>query len=259
VVQRVGIVSALVWVVVVVVVVVYACTVRLICSRPSECSYRIQRQSWCCWVQMKVLWLLSIRQRFSCTVNCETEKDRLRVEGVMVMVVAAVGTVRGGGGSLFAANTVPPTDRGIVSVLVGRIWAAKLCQILNRDCVSVVIGFVSQCFWSKRSGFNSQQGPRPDQLWDPPCILSSGYWGFFLGVKRPGRDADYSPQYSAEIIAWSHTSTPPYFFMTFCIMKQYIVLMAWWLYLYRLPLPSCSSGISGEQMLMKWMGLAKVV
>jgi hypothetical protein len=51
----------------------------VICS--SECSYRLQRQSWCCWVQMKVLWLLSIRQRFSCTVNCETEKDRLREMG----------------------------------------------------------------------------------------------------------------------------------------------------------------------------------
>jgi hypothetical protein len=33
------------------------------------------------WVQMTVLWLLSIRQRFSCTVNCETEKDRLREMG----------------------------------------------------------------------------------------------------------------------------------------------------------------------------------
>lgn len=30
-------------------------------------------------VQMKVLWLLSIRQRYSCTVNCETEKGCRRM------------------------------------------------------------------------------------------------------------------------------------------------------------------------------------
>jgi hypothetical protein len=53
---------------------------------------------------MKVLWLLSIRQRFSCTVNCETEKDRLQEDGVMVMVAAALGTEGEEGACLFAAN-----------------------------------------------------------------------------------------------------------------------------------------------------------
>jgi hypothetical protein len=36
--------------------------------------------------------------------------------------------------------------------------------------------------------------PRPDRLWGPPTFMSSGYWGIFNpGVKRPWREADYSP------------------------------------------------------------------
>jgi hypothetical protein len=35
-----------------------------------------------------------------------------------------------------------------------------------------------------------------------------------LGVKRPGREADYSPPSGAEVKnAWSYTSTPQYAFM----------------------------------------------
>jgi hypothetical protein len=38
----------------------------------------------------------------------------------------------------------------------------------------------------------------------------SSYPGSFLGVKRPGRDADHSPPSSAEVEkAWRYTSTPP--------------------------------------------------
>jgi hypothetical protein len=34
--------------------------------------------------------------------------------------------------------------------------------------------------------------------------------GYFLGVKRPEREADHSPPSSAEVKnAWSYTSTPP--------------------------------------------------
>jgi hypothetical protein len=34
------------------------------------------------------------------------------------------------------------------------------------------------------------------------------------GIKRPGREADHSPQASAEVKnAWIYTSTPPYAFM----------------------------------------------
>jgi hypothetical protein len=35
------------------------------------------------------------------------------------------------------------------------------------------------------------------------------------GVKRPSREADHSPQPSAEVKkTWIHTSTPPYAFMS---------------------------------------------
>jgi hypothetical protein len=31
------------------------------------------------------------------------------------------------------------------------------------------------------------------RFWGPPNFLSNGYQGFFLGGKRPGREADHSP------------------------------------------------------------------
>jgi hypothetical protein len=39
-------------------------------------------------------------------------------------------------------------------------------------------------------------------------------------VKRPGRDADHSPPSSAEVNAWSYTSTPQYAFMAWCLVKH---------------------------------------
>jgi hypothetical protein len=42
-----------------------------------------------------------------------------------------------------------------------------------------------------------------------------------LGVKRPGREADHSLPSSAEVKnAWSYTSTPPYVFMAWCLVKH---------------------------------------
>jgi hypothetical protein len=41
--------------------------------------------------------------------------------------------------------------------------------------------------------------PRPERLWDPPSLLSDGYLRSFPGVKRPVREADYSPPSSAEV------------------------------------------------------------
>jgi hypothetical protein len=41
-----------------------------------------------------------------------------------------------------------------------------------------------------------------------------------LGVKRPGREADHSPPFSALFRnAWSYTSTPQYAFMAWCSVK----------------------------------------
>jgi hypothetical protein len=51
--------------------------------------------------------------------------------------------------------------------------------------------------------FSSPQ--RPDKLLSPPCLLNNGY----LGVKRPEREADQSPQSSAKTMnASRYTSTP---------------------------------------------------
>jgi hypothetical protein len=45
--------------------------------------------------------------------------------------------------------------------------------------------------------------------------------GVSLGVKLPGREANYSPPSSAEVKnAWSYTSTPPYVFMAWCLIKR---------------------------------------
>jgi hypothetical protein len=46
-----------------------------------------------------------------------------------------------------------------------------------------------------------------------------------LGVKMPGREADHSPPSSAEVKnVWSYNSTPPFFFMEWCVVKHGIRL-----------------------------------
>jgi hypothetical protein len=57
-------------------------------------------------------------------------------------------------------------------------------------------------------------GPtKPPIQWVPGALS--------LGVKRPGREADYSPPSTAEVKnAWSYTSTPQYVFMAWCLVKQ---------------------------------------
>jgi len=49
-----------------------------------------------------------------------------------------------------------------------------------------------------RSGVRISAGTRdvslhkyPDQLWNPPSVSVSGYWGWFSGIKRPNRDFDH--------------------------------------------------------------------
>jgi hypothetical protein len=50
---------------------------------------------------------------------------------------------------------------------------------------------------------------RPDRLWGPLIQWVPG--ALSLVVKRPGHEADYSPQINAEVkIIWIYTSTPPY-------------------------------------------------
>jgi hypothetical protein len=50
--------------------------------------------------------------------------------------------------------------------------------------------------------FGPALGPTPPPAQRVPESLS-------LGIKRPGREADHSPPSSAEVNAWSYTSTPP--------------------------------------------------
>jgi hypothetical protein len=47
-----------------------------------------------------------------------------------------------------------------------------------------------------------------------------GTGGFFPEVKRPGREVDHSPPTSAEVKKMRiYTSTPPYAFMAWCLIK----------------------------------------
>jgi hypothetical protein len=46
-------------------------------------------------------------------------------------------------------------------------------------------------------------------------------WGSFFGVNLPGREAENSPPSSAEVKnAWSYTSTSPYFYMAWSLIKH---------------------------------------
>jgi hypothetical protein len=50
--------------------------------------------------------------------------------------------------------------------------------------------------------------PRPDRLWGPPSLLSGELTGVLsLGAKQPGREADHSSQFSAEVRM--HGAIPP--------------------------------------------------
>jgi len=51
--------------------------------------------------------------------------------------------------------------------------------------------------------------------------LASYSGALSLRVKRPGREADHAPLYSAMgKNRWSHTFTPPYLFMAWRLVKQ---------------------------------------
>jgi hypothetical protein len=53
----------------------------------------------------------------------------------------------------------------------------------------------------------------------PPIQWVQG--AFYLGVKRPGHEADHSLPSSAEVKnAWSCTSTPQYVFMAWCLVNH---------------------------------------
>ena len=67
--------------------------------------------------------------------------------------------------------------------------------------------------WSLDLGRNKRffSSPHhPDRHLGPPCLLFNGYQGSFLHVKRPGREVNHLPPFSAEIKnGWSYTCIPP--------------------------------------------------
>jgi len=66
------------------------------------------------------------------------------------------------------------------------------------------------------------RGSSTDRLRGPPGLLSNGYQGFFpWRVKQLGHEADHSPPSRAEVKnAWSYTSTRPYAFMAWYLVKH---------------------------------------
>jgi len=62
---------------------------------------------------------------------------------------------------------------------------------------------------ASRTALGSTQPPIP---WVPAAL--------YLGVSRPGREADHSPPCSAEVKnEWSYNSTPQYAFVSWCLVK----------------------------------------
>jgi hypothetical protein len=61
--------------------------------------------------------------------------------------------------------------------------------------------------------------PRPDRLWGPSSLLPNGYQGSFPSSKPEG-GADHSSSSSVDVNAWSYTSTSPYVFMAWYLVKH---------------------------------------
>jgi hypothetical protein len=59
--------------------------------------------------------------------------------------------------------------------------------------------------------------PGPDRSGAQPGVPAA----LLSGVKRPTREADHSPPFSAEVKnAWSYISSPPYVFMALFLVKH---------------------------------------
>jgi hypothetical protein len=81
------------------------------------------------------------------------------------------------------------------------------------------VGVVTRLMADRSSFFSSAQGL--DRLCGPPNLLPNEYVERFHGVKRSVCEVYHSPPFSAEVRnAWGYTSTPPYAFMAWCLIKQ---------------------------------------
>lgn len=84
---------------------------------------------------------------------------------------------------------------------------------------------------TKECGFDFQQRKKSpkdsDRLWDPPRVKFSVYWNPFAGIKRPLRERDHSPSYSAEVKnEGSCTAVRKYAFITWkeTVLLYYTVI-----------------------------------
>jgi hypothetical protein len=58
-------------------------------------------------------------------------------------------------------------------------------------------------------------------LWPTQRLIQRAPGAFIPAVRRPVREADLFPPFSAVVKnAWSFTSTPPYVFMVWCLVKH---------------------------------------
>jgi len=87
--------------------------------------------------------------------------------------------------------------------------------------------FSSSLIWSRaslrkiRSCDNSVSKVTGHGLWGPSSVLSTGYGALSPWIKRPGHEAEDSAPPSAEVKnVWTYTSTPPYVFTAWCLVKH---------------------------------------
>jgi hypothetical protein len=107
--------------------------------------------------------------------------------------------------------------------------AITLCVVSQRVFIVVSVYFVidsvrklldTPSYSTELGIFLFTTDPRPVLgPTQPPIQWVSG--ALSLGVKRPGRKADYSAASSSEVKnAWSYTSTPQYTIMAWCSVKK---------------------------------------
>jgi hypothetical protein len=95
------------------------------------------------------------------------------------------------------------------------------CSVIKFPWLSLI----SFCLYNKNKRFRMTY-----LFYDPSSICAVDTRSSLPGVKRLGREIDQSPSFSAQFKnAWSYTSNPPYVFMSWCLIMQGYVFVAWYL------------------------------